>query len=1353
MKKTVVKILTMMVLLVPFALLAPGCRNQNIADYDPPSRTPEPDVTHISVGRGIPAQIAQCTDPTNEFCYVGWHINVHFSDDTTEERAHTEFTVSAFDMSVVGPHDITITYNELNLTHRINVLPYVASITEITFHAGETQFVQNTSRDTILSAWYFQLTFTDRTEVVPSKHPGLTISDFSTAALGDVDVTVTYDGQSTSVTITIYEFVDPYQIIGIEAVAETFPATLRMGLSFEAIQILYASDWAVRVIFRGPNVDPVLRTPAVTPFSTDALGIVNVQLAYRGHTTYIPIEIVAPPDRYLVESIAFRAGTTTFTAGTAIDLGDWSIYVTFANRPPLAADRTEVRAFPDFSVSVIDLDILGPRSITISYGGVTTTISITVVRNPMEIIDITATGVMEFTTECTDITEQIGQWILTIHRYDPTRNANIIASYATIDIDINTGATGIFTIYITFEGFIASFSISVLAPPPPVATGIELVIDGKTFTDGDIIGIFDIGTKISTSGWAIRIHFDRGESQMANSDFVVNGLTTATLAPGYGVLKIRHLGHTITVLVAVRTITEIALVGYDTEFIIGDTINTANWKLHVTFDRAPITETISFADFNAHGVAVSALPSTIGIHTIIVTFGGRTYSFTITISPPPIDYDEVQSITWHNTPPMVHQNTAVDTSAWLLSVTFPNRVETIPFPTMVIDTTTLGPQGVIVAHLGFTATLTLVVVRNPMEIVDITVTGEKSFIIGDLGFVHAIDAWVITIHRYDSSLTAPTKSAVVNVNDLDINTLGIFIVTIMYGGFTITTNVTVNPNLDVVTTIDWYGTAPTIHQHATANTSNWLIAVTFSNRVEAIPFATTSTINTSTLGPQTVTVSHLGFTTTLTITIIRNPMEIIDITVTGELTFVVGDMNFIHAIDAWVITIHRYDSSLTAATTSAMVNVNDLDINTVGSFTVTISYGGFITSVTVTINPNLDQVTSITWYGHPPTIHQNTNVDTSGWLLLVAFPDRTETIPFPATDIDTTTLGSRAIAVSYRGFTTTVTITIVRNPMEITRITVTGQKSFVAGDADFMNVINAWIITIHRYDTTLTATTDAATINTNAVDINTAGTFTAIVFYNGISINVTITVTPLQSTDPKYTLEIFTLPPSLGIIGSINAFTINPTIIIVDANGTPVNHDNLPIAYRVRVNGGDWMDDGSIYFTFDPATGDIIFNCAANGLDFVLALYLWGERTETTFRVESMFNLFTTEIRYFIEHDIVLHGDFDLADIMSLISPGNTINIITNGHTITHEYVTHFDMGQIAYFTTAMAYYMESYSWAGDWLMEILESFAADPAHRLYPVHNYLEHFMPNQMGQSPAMKNVHPSADIFIIGTLAFVA
>lgn len=133
------------------------------------------------------------------FSSSGLSIKVNMSDGTSK-TVTSGFTVSAPNMSTVGTKTVTVTYSGKSTTFTITVNP-LATVSSIAVQSKPTKTVYTVGETFNLTGLSIKVNISDGTSKTVTS--GFTVSSPNMSTAGTKTVTVTYQGKTTSFTITV----------------------------------------------------------------------------------------------------------------------------------------------------------------------------------------------------------------------------------------------------------------------------------------------------------------------------------------------------------------------------------------------------------------------------------------------------------------------------------------------------------------------------------------------------------------------------------------------------------------------------------------------------------------------------------------------------------------------------------------------------------------------------------------------------------------------------------------------------------------------------------------------------------------------------------------------------------------------------------------------------------------------------------------------------------------------------------------------------------------------------------------------------------------------------------------------
>lgn len=328
------------------------------------------------------------------------------------------------------------------------------------------------------------------------------------------------------------------------------------------------------------------------------------------------------------------------------------------------------------------------------------------------------------------------------------------------------------------------------------------------------------------------------------------------------------------------------------------------------------------------------------------------------------------------------------------------------------------------------------------------------------------------------------------------------------------------------------------------------LTVTYNdNRTEIIDLsnAVLSTPDMTTVGTKAVTVTYEGKTTTFNITITAKAVTSISMNTLPTVTSYVEAAATTVSGAGGKITV-TYDNNTTEVIDLTNATLTTPDMTTVGTKTVTVTYGGKTTTFDISIVAK--SVSSITVKTVPTknSYPQGTNVDLTGGVLTVNYNNNTSsTVDMTAATVssfDNTKVGTQTVTISYNGKTTTFSVEVTAR--KVASFTLSGTTGLSVTEGLPLNVSSVIAnVTYDNGDKEAVNVTNTMISYTDAV-----GTQTVTVTYGGVSQTFTINVIAKVATS----ISMNTLPTTEYKEGA--SFSLSGATIVVNYNN---NTTSAPI--------------------------------------------------------------------------------------------------------------------------------------------------------------------------------------------------
>ena len=315
----------------------------------------------------------------------GGELEITFADNykTTRKMTESGVTASGFTNSTPGTIPITISYEGKSTTLNVTIVAKTLSEISIKTNPTKTNYVQGLE-NLDLSGGELTLTYNNNNnwkETVSMKETGVTTSGFSNSTVGTVPVTITYGGKSTTLNVTILA----KTLSGISI--KTNPTKMNYIQSFENLDLAGGeltltynnnNNWKETVSMRETGV-------TTSGFSNSTVGTVPVTITYGGKNTTLNITILAKT----LSGISIKTNPTKMSYKQNIenlDLTGGELTLTYNSNN----NWTETISMKEAGVTTSGFNNSTPGTVpvTITYGGKSTTLNVTVTEKVLTGISI-----------------------------------------------------------------------------------------------------------------------------------------------------------------------------------------------------------------------------------------------------------------------------------------------------------------------------------------------------------------------------------------------------------------------------------------------------------------------------------------------------------------------------------------------------------------------------------------------------------------------------------------------------------------------------------------------------------------------------------------------------------------------------------------------------------------------------------------------------------------------------------------------------------------------------------------------------------------------------------------------------
>ncbi len=338
----------------------------------------------------------------------------------------------------------------------------------------------------------------------------------------------------------------------------------------------------------------------------------------------------------------------------------------------------------------------GSKTITITYGGKTTAIDVTVNSKSPTALSIT--------TKPTDTSYFVGEdfntsGMVVKATYNNGTTANVTDYY--VSYDFSSAGTKTVTVSYKYNGVTVSTTLSVTVVNPTISSIAVATKPTKTS--------YYVGDTLNTSGLTLTASYNDGSTETVSSGFTCSPTTLSTA--GTQTITVSYGGKTTTFTVTVTAVTlssiSVATKPTKTSYYVGDTLNTSGLTLKATYNNGT-SKTIS-SGFTCSPTSLS----TAGTQTITVSYGGKSTTFTVTVNTVTLSSISIAS---NPTKTSYAVGDTLDTTGLILTATYNNgTTETVSsgFTCTPTSLDTAGTQKITVSYGGMTTSFNVEVLEIP----------------------------------------------------------------------------------------------------------------------------------------------------------------------------------------------------------------------------------------------------------------------------------------------------------------------------------------------------------------------------------------------------------------------------------------------------------------------------------------------------------------------------------------------------------------------------------------------------------------------------------------------------------------
>lgn len=376
------------------------------------------------------------------FDATGGQILVKFNNGTQEIVNLTNDMVSGFSNSVVGSRRLTVTYNSKKTYFDVEII--AKSVSSITMQTlpNKLSYVEGLEQLSVAGG-KVQITYNNDTTSTINLTADM-VSGFSNAVVGTKTLTVKYSGASTTFQIRIVA----KSVASIEL--SRYPTKL---IYLEAFDNFEADGGKVRIVYNNGTYDETDLTAAmVTGFDNTRVGSQTLTVSHAGKTTTFQVEITAKK-LVSIEMNDLPAKVEYLEGKDDLSVLGARIKLNYNNGTSGILDVTKAM------LSGFDNTRIGQQTITVTYNGLKTTFTVTVIGKSVATIAIASNPSKLTYVENKELLDVAGGTILVT--YDNDEEETIAITGAMIS-GFDNSAAGYATVTVTYGDAYDTFEVEII---------------------------------------------------------------------------------------------------------------------------------------------------------------------------------------------------------------------------------------------------------------------------------------------------------------------------------------------------------------------------------------------------------------------------------------------------------------------------------------------------------------------------------------------------------------------------------------------------------------------------------------------------------------------------------------------------------------------------------------------------------------------------------------------------------------------------------------------------------------------------------------------------------------------------
>ena len=827
----------------------------------------------------------------------GGEIKLIYDDGTVGTVAMSEDMVSGFDNTISGEQELTVTYGDFEATFKVEIAEKTLVGIEITVMPAKTEYLEG--KDELdLSGGILTLYYDNGTSREISLSEAV-VSGFDNTVLGEDTLTVEYGGMTADFCVQIFE----KSLTHIEITAVPEKTAFLEGkdeLDVTGGQITLYYDNGTSMV-----LDMLLTM--VSGFDNTVSGVQTLTVTCDGKDATYDIEITAKT-LLSIELINNGLKMEYLEGKDVLDVSGGTVRLLYDN------DTYSDTALTEEMVSGFDNSIVGAQELTVTYEQQVVTFEIEIIAKSPKSIAVTTLPTKTHYLSGVDAFDANGGKITIYYNNDTEEELDLIAEWVS---GFSNEVVGSYTLTVAYGGFSDTFKVTV-DDKTLVAIEITKLPDKLIYLEGD---------KFDGTGIVVAAHFDNDTVEVI-SDYVIGGYEKT---PGEKTVTVTYSGFTDTFTVEVKEKSpvsiEVTKAPDKLTYLEGEELDLTGLAVTLYYDNGTFEE---ITDYTVDGYDTAP-----GEKTITVSYGDFTVAFTVEVkekSPVSIEVTKApDKLTYL-------EGDELDLTGMTVILLYDNGtfIEISEYTVDGYDTAP-GEKTITVSYGDFTAAFTVEVKEKSPVSIEITKAPDKLIYLE--GEELDLTGMTVTVY-YDNGTFEELTDYTVDGYDA---VPGEKTIIVSYGELADAFAVTVNEKSPTSIEITAKPDKLTYVEGEEFDVIGMVITLCYDNGTsEEITDYTVEGYD-SAIGEKTITVTYGDFTDTFTVEVVQRAPVSIEVTVKPDkLIYIEGEEL---DLTGMAVALCYNDGSLEEISD---YTVDGYDF-AVGEKTITVSYGDFTDTFTVTV--------------------------------------------------------------------------------------------------------------------------------------------------------------------------------------------------------------------------------------------------------------------------------------------------------------------------------------------------------------------------------------------------------------------